>query len=149
MTYDNRFNLNARVHMPSLFDPDVANDALEVFLDADDRMAGGLAFLFCDDDGRLMQPVLVPDVPQQTTDEERWTAMRWAIGLCEMVCDDHNGPLGLVLAVVHETGVVCDDDRAWHQVALDACAEADVPLIGVHVVTMDGALVLPTTARAA
>lgn len=149
MNYDNRFDLNARVQMPSLFDPEVANDALEAFLDPDDRIAGGLAFLFCDDDGRLMQPILVADVPHPTSHDERWTAMRWAVGLCEMVGDDHNGPLGLLLALVREGGGVCDDDRAWHQVALDACAEADVPLIGVHVVTMDGAAQLPTAARAA
>lgn len=149
MTHKNRFDLNARVHMPSLFDPDVANDALEVFVDAEDRMAGGLAFLLCDDDGTLIQPILVSDVPRPTSGEDRWAAMRWAVGLCEMVGDDHLGPLGLILAVVHEAGGITDEDRAWHQVALEACAEAEVPLIGVHVVTMDGALVLPTAARAA
>lgn len=149
MNYDNRFDLNARVQMPSLFDPEVANDALEAFLDPDDLIAGGLAFLFCDDDGRLMQPILVADVPDPTSHDEQWTAMRWAVGLCEMVGDDHSGPLGLILALVREDGGVCDDDRAWHQVALEACAEAAVPLIGVHVVTMDGALQLPTALRAA
>lgn len=149
MTHENRFDLNARVHMPSLFDPDVTNDALEVFLDAEDRMAGGLAFLLCDDDGTLIQPILVSDVPRPTSNHDRWSAMRWAVGLCEMVSDDRHGPLGLILAVVRETAGITDDDRAWHQVALDACAEADVPLIGVHVVTMAGALVLPTATRAA
>ncbi len=135
--------------MPSLHDPDVANDVLDAFLDPDDRIGGGLAFLFCDDDGRLLQPMLVSDVPERATDRQRWTAMRWATGLCEMAGDEHNGPLSLIVAIVRETGPVRDDDRAWHQVALDACAEVGVPLIAVHVVTLEGALVLPTASRAA
>ena len=144
MTDDNDFDLDARCEMPSLSDPDVANAALESFVDEDDRMNGGLAFLFCDRDGRLMQPVLVADVPKPASQEQRWSAMRWATGLCEMVSDEHSGPLGLLLAVVREEGPVCDEDREWHQVALDACAEVDAPFIGMHVVTMDGAVLLPT-----
>lgn len=146
---DKTFDLDARAQMPSLYDPDVANDALEAFVEPDDRLAGGLAFLFCDADGRLLQPVLVADVPDPPSDEQRRTAMRWATALCEMVSDEHSGPLGLVMAMVRETGPVSDEDRAWHQVALEACAEAEVPLIGMHLVTLDGALVLPTASRAA
>jgi hypothetical protein len=66
-----------------------------------------------------------------------------------MVDDEDSGPLGLVVALVRETGPVCDEDRAWHQVALDACAEAGAPLIGMHVVTMEGAVVLPTARESA
>ena len=146
---DKTFDLDARAQMPSLFDPAVANDALEAFVEPDDRVAGGLAFLFCDAEGRLLQPVLVGDAPDPASAEQRWQAMRWATALCETVSDDHSGPLGLILAVIREAGSISDEDRAWHQVALETCAEADVPLIGVHVVTMDGALVLPTASRAA
>lgn len=149
MTEHNFYDLDARVHMPSLYDSTVADAALDAYLDPDDRIAGGLAFLLCDDDGRLMQPILVSEVPNPTTDEDRWRAMRWAIGLCEMVSDDHNGPLSLVLGLVREDGAVCDEDRAWHQVALDACAEAGVALIGVHVVTMSGIRALPDARSAA
>lgn len=140
----NTFDLSARSQMRPLRDPEVANAALEAFLDEEDVMEGGLAFLFCDRDGRLMQPVLVSDVPDPAGPEERWAAMRWATALCEMVGDEHAGPLALVLAIVRAGGPVCDADREWHQVAIEACAEADVPLIGVHVATLAGAVALPT-----
>lgn len=144
MTEDNDFDLSARGQMPSLRDPAVAHAALESFVDEDDRVAGGLAFLFCDRQGRLLQPVLVADVPDPASTEERWAAMRWATGLCEMVSDEHSDPLGLLLAVVRATGAVCDADRDWHQVALDACAEVDAPFVGMHVVTLDGVVALPS-----
>ncbi len=146
---DNTFDLTDRSQMPSLHDPEVCQDALEAYLDPEDRMTDNLAFLFCDDDGHLLQPVLVPAPPPPAAEGQRWAAMDWATELCEMVGDDHHGPLSLVLAIVREDGPVCDDDRVWHQVALDACAEAGVPLIGVHVVTMAGAQLLPTAPHAA
>lgn len=149
MSDDFNFELDARSEMPSLVDPEVANAALEAFVDGDDRLTGGLAFLFCDRDGRLMQPVLISELPHSVSQEDRWAALRWATGLCEMVDDEHTGPLGLVAAVVRESGPVCDEDRQWHQVALDACAEVGAPLIGMHVVTMDGAVALPTAPEAA
>lgn len=144
MSDDNSFDLTVRAQMRPLRDPGVANAALEAFLDEEDLMNGGLAFLFCDREGHLLQPTLLPDVPDPVGPEERWAAMRWAIGLCEMVGDEHAGPLALVLAIVRDSGPVCDADREWHQVAIDACAEAEVPLIGVHVVTLAGAVALPT-----
>ncbi|MCK0112615.1 hypothetical protein MWU75_10730 [Ornithinimicrobium sp. F0845] len=149
MTDDNIFNLDARPAMPSLWDPEVANAALDAFVDEDDRMTGGLAFLFCDEEGKLLQPVLVADLPTPLRAADRWTALRWATGLCEMVGDDHAGPLGLILAVVREEGPVCDEDREWHQVALDACAEVGAPMLGMHLVTMDGVVALPAALRAA
>lgn len=149
MSDDKTFDLRARAQMPSLTDPEVAGAALEMFLEPDDRVAGGLAFLLCDRDGKLLQPILVDDVPDPVTTSDRRAALQWAIGLCTMVGDEHSGPLGLLLAITRETGPVCDGDRAWHQVALDACAQADVPLLGVHVVTLHGALALPTAPRAA
>lgn len=136
--------------MPSLSDPDVARAALDVYLDPQDRRSGGLAFLFCGADGRLVQPTWVSEVPPEPTAEQRRSAVGWAIGLCEMVGDDRTGPLGLILAIARESGGVCDGDRAWHQTALECCAEAEVPLIGVHIVTMDSVTLLPTaTDRAA
>lgn len=146
---EHTFDLDARAQMPSLFNPDVANEALDAFVEPDDRIRGGLAFLFCDAEGRLLQPVLVSDVPDPATAEQRVQAMRWAVALCEMVSDEHHGPLSLLLALVRARGHVTDGDRAWHQVALEVCAEADVPLIGTHIVTMEGPLALPATSRAA
>ncbi|WP_256840723.1 hypothetical protein [Ornithinimicrobium cryptoxanthini] len=146
MSDNKRFDLTARAQMRPLHDPEVANAALEAFLDEEDLVNGGLAFLFCDREGHLMQPILVSDVPDPAGPEERWAAMRWAIALCEMVGDEHAGPLALVLAIVREAGPVCDADREWHQVAIDACAEAEVPLIGVHVATLAEAVALPTAA---
>lgn len=149
MTDNKTYQLDARVAMPSLWDPEVAGAALEAFVDEDDRMSGGLAFLFCDDEGKLLQPVMVSDIPAPLTIDDRWTALRWATGLCEMVGDDHAGPLGLIMALVREHGPICDADRTWHQVALDACAEAEVPMLGMHLVTMDGVVTLPAALRAA
>ena len=149
MTDDNAYDLDARVSMPSLHDPNVANDALEAFLDADDRLSGGLAFLFCDEDGKLMQPILVNDLPTSITTEHRWEAMRWATNLCQMVAADQAGPLTLLLGVMRESGPICDEDREWHEIALAACHQADVRLIGMHVVTMERATAMPTITQAA
>lgn len=149
MSDDKTFDLRVRAQMPPLTDPEVAGAALEMFLEPDDRVAGGLAFLLCDRDGRLLQPILVDDVPEPVTTADRRAALQWAIGLCTMVGEDHQGPLSLLLGVIRESGQVCDDDRDWHQVAIESCARAEVPLLGVHLVTLEGALALPTAPRAA
>lgn len=149
MTEHNTFDLGARVRMPSLCDPAVANDALEAFLDTDDRLAGGVAFLICDEDGTLLQPILHSEQVTTYTTDQKWRAMLWAMGLCRMVADDQAGPLALLLALVRESGPICDEDRRWHQVAREACHEAGVRLIGTHVVTLERAAAMPTTIRAA
>lgn len=143
------FDLSSRAAMPSLYDPQAAAAVLEKFVDREDRAAGGLAYLFCDEDGKLLQPVLAPHETTGVDDEDRWQALRWATGLCTMVGDNHPAPLGLILAVVRESGPVCDEDRAWHQVALDACAEVGAPLLAMHLVTSEGVSELPAAPRAA
>ena len=134
----------------SLSEPDIARDVLDLCVTDADRHRGGVSVLLCGPGGRLRQPVFLDGVPADPDPSERRATMDWATHACQPLPDARDQrPGSLLLALVRAEGGVCDDDRFWHQVALDACAGAGVELLGTYVVTLGGVHTLPTARRAA
>lgn len=114
-----------------LTDSRLAADVVDLFVRDDDRVAGSVAALLCDEEHRLLQPVVVAmdGEPVQLADKhllvQRFTQMI-----------DHGLGASVVFAVARARGAcVTDGDREWHEAAIRGCREAGVPLLGLYVVT--------------
>ncbi|MFQ6172960.1 hypothetical protein ACK8HX_15220 [Oryzobacter sp. R7] len=116
--------------------PGLAADVADLVVGHADRM-GGCVGLVLTGPGRTMgQPCVVNDV---TDDCDPAEFAPFLGQLADMVADGGGG----VLFVRGRPGSVLltDVDRRWHQVALDACREGGVPLLGAFLAT-------PATVRA-
>jgi hypothetical protein len=50
-----------------LTDPALLSDVLDLVVFEKDRAAGAVSFLLCDDEGRLVQPVTIGELPATMT----------------------------------------------------------------------------------
>lgn len=131
-----------------LTDPALVRDVLDLFVSRSDRETGGLALLLCSLAGRLRQPMFIKGLNLAAIREQREEAIDWVIQMCEEV-DDGASPLAVVLATVHAKGHPSDDDRAWHQCAIDRCRTAGIELLSMHVVLANDVVTLPSARKAA
>lgn len=131
-----------------LTDPDLVRDVLDLFVSRADRETGGLALLLCSREGRLRQPMFIEGLDLAASPEQRDEAIGWVIQMCEEV-EDGASPLAVVLATVHAEGHPSDDDRAWHQCAIDRCRTAGIELLSMHVVLAHEVVTLPPARKAA
>jgi hypothetical protein len=113
-------------------------DVIDLLLDIEERRRGALAVMICDDLDHGLQPLVIDEVGIGEHPEP----------LAEMF--DHLLPMvghdqGAVLVGRGRDGsaVPTDDDRDWHQVAIDACARTGVRLLGFYVATPVGVCELP------
>lgn len=121
------------------------HDVLDLVVSCADRANGGLAVLMCDAQGRLRQPCFVAEVPDLPTPEECRRALEPFVALLEA----GPGQGSLLLAIARaEHPTPTSLDRRWHQAAVDVC-HGRLELLGVHVVTMTGAVSVPGASRAA
>ncbi len=114
----------------SLDDPVLAADVLDLLVSDADRRRGGEAVLLTED-GRLAQPMFLELThPVSPADREAATTrVAWIAAQLDLVT-------GVVVSVVRESGAfVTDDDRCWHQAALDACRAHEVAMLGMFLVT--------------
>ncbi|GAA3618184.1 hypothetical protein GCM10022199_23300 [Marihabitans asiaticum] len=107
----------------SLTDLRLAADVVDLVVREGDRWTGSVSLLLCSDDGRMIQPVTVSDVPQSSTEEDRRAFFDAFL--------DHLGrALGSVVLALGRPGEQpCAEDLAWHGSALTACRAAGVELI--------------------
>ncbi len=114
-----------------LTDSRLAADVVDLFVRDDDRRAGAVAVLLCDDEHRLLQPVVVTmDSDPVPLADKHLVVQRFT----DLV--GHGPGASLVLAVARPKGsFVTDSDREWHEAAIRGCREAGVELIGLYVVT--------------
>ena len=129
-----------------LTDPRLVADVLDLVVMDRDRYAGGLGVLICDGHQRLTVPVMISDLDDLASDEERRT------GLDTIACSIRgfdlseaggSGRPGIHLAIARRDGLsITSGDRAWQRAALAVCAE-DIDLLGVHVVTCEGSRTMP------
>jgi hypothetical protein len=125
-----------------LREPRLVADVLDLVVKEADRHSGALAVLLCDVEGRLMQPVVITDLPAHLSDAER-----------EHLVGTFVETLGwdgsLLLAIARRDGLsITPDDLAWSRAARRVCA-AEVELLGVHVVTVAGSREVPPAGEAA
>jgi hypothetical protein len=122
----------------------VASDVIDLIVGDTDRAAGCVGVMICDSEDRGIQPIVLHDVPPEAD----------AHGLAQL--------LDLLLPLVAENagsvligrgrphGTAPNDlDRAWHQMAIDRCADHEVDLIGYYLATADGVFRLPEPLSAA
>jgi hypothetical protein len=124
--------------------PALAADVVDLIIGDRDRRSGAVGFMLCDAGHRGIQPLVVTDVPGQAE------------------LDALSRLLELVLPLVAEQGgsvlvgrgrpgglPPTDDDRVWHQCAIDVCRAEGVPLLAFCIATPQGVEALPEPLSAA
>lgn len=120
-----------------LTDPRLAVDVVDLVVRDADRDGGCISLLLCDTAGRMIQPVTITEVEDQAVGERG--------ELFDLVLGHLAGDLGgLVVALGRPQGPDPDDEaRAWHEAAIAACREHDVPLLGTYLATATCVVEMP------
>ena len=128
-----------------LTEPRLVADVLDLVVTGTSRAEGALYVLLCRPDDRLAQPCAVTGVDAERVDRTHREILQPFAALMR-----DTDPGGSMLVAIARPGplVVDDDDRAWHQAAIDVCVDGP-RLLGVHVVTEAGSLPLTGVDQAA
>ncbi|WP_380166953.1 hypothetical protein [Jannaschia sp. R86511] len=109
---------------------------LDLVVPEADRRSGALAVLICDEQDRLLTPVVVGEMPEELSDDEREQCLRTVLAATD-------GRGSALVAVARADGLsVREADRAWARAAVRACADGP-RLLGVHVITSEGSREVP------
>ena len=110
--------------------PSLAADVADLVVGVGDRVGGCVGLVLTGDDLTMGQPAVVSDVDDSVDPDE---FRPFLVQLCSMVGETG----GALLFVRGRDGSVLftDTDRRWHQVALDACRLAGIPLLGAFLAT--------------
>ena len=115
-----------------------AADLFDFLLDPDVREADCLAALLLDDEGRVVVPIVVEDIPSPVARDDKDRAVRPLVraaveaGAAIAFAIGRDGPL-------HAT----DEDRDWHESLLATARAADVPVLGAWIAGGWGVRPLP------
>src|SRR5687767_10077593 len=101
-----------------LTDTVLASDVIDLLIGERDRRTGCLAVMLCDDEARGLQPVVVNDVPEGTDA----ATLRQVLDIVLPMAAEQGGS-ALVGRGRREGIGPTDEDRLWHQQAIDSCAE--------------------------
>ncbi len=118
-----------------LTDSTLIADVLDLFVSMQDRLDGALLLLLCDEERRILQPIMVHEIevaPPPDTVEMLTNLMNSV---------QHAFPGATALMAVARPGrlrVFPGDDR-WAR-SIEQAASGRVPLIGVHLITPTGSL---------
>ena len=106
-------------------------DVIDLVVTSRDRLDGAIYVLLCGPTGRLVQPCAVTNRELAPIQDRREVIDPFARVLAGSVDGG-----GIVLAVAR-TGRAdtTDDDREWHQAALDVCREHGIRLLAAAVAT--------------
>lgn len=121
----------------SVEDPAIAADLVDLCCFESDRARGCLTVLICDSGGRMIQPVTIGDVPRRCP---AGAGAALFDPLLELASDLGGG---LVVIIGKPGGRVDDDDRHWHQAAIEQCRRAEVRLFGCYLATQTRIIRLP------
>ena len=126
-----------------LTDPTHIADVLDIFVSMQARLDGSLLILVCDPLRCPVQPILVEDIERRPPDDSTHALGRMAATIADAL------PGATALCAIARRGglSITADDRAWRTAITRAFA--DVPLIGVHVVTPDGSRLVHALGTAA
>lgn len=115
-----------------------AADVIDLITLDEDRSVGCFSVVLCDSDNRGLQPICLNELDATS----RADAMA---ELLELVLPIVKGASGSVLMARGRTGPLraTDEDRAWHERAIDLCRVHEVRLLGFHVATPQGVIRLP------
>lgn len=146
MTFENRPDHIDDLHLTDLCltDQRLAADVIDRIVSDSDRADGYLGIVVCDEQGRGLQPIVLPDVPY---DADAAALAILLDQLLPVVAGQHGSVL--VGRGRPRSGVPNDLDRAWHQQTIDSCAAHRVSLLGFFLATRDGVFRLPEPLAAA
>ncbi len=134
MTYD---DLPADWPQRPLIDPTLTADVVDLVVRETDRAEGCLGILLCNHEHRLVQPLTINDIDDVPAHERRRPFDLFMSGF-----GDRLG--GIVVAVGRPRGYVPDDvARGWHEAAIAASREHDVPLLGTYLATVHAVIEMP------
>lgn len=119
-----------------LSDPTHLPDMLDLVVSEQDRHRGALVVLLCDDQDRLRAPVVLGELPDELTEEERVRALALFVTAT-------GGRGSVLVAVARADGLgLRPGDAVWRRAAERAC-QGGPRLLGVHVVTLNGSREVP------
>jgi hypothetical protein len=127
----------------------VQADVIDLIVGIEERHRGALGVMVCDDLDRGIQPMVIADLPTEIGVSS--TTSRGGPGgqpleeALELLLPMVGREGGSVLLARGRTGVLVpsDDDRAWHQAAIDACTRHRVRLLAFYLATPSGVQALP------
>jgi hypothetical protein len=127
-----------------LTDPDHIADVLDIFVGARDRAVGSLLILICDEQRRPVQPVIMDDIAAGDPRDADEPLTLIADHVAELKPD------ATILCAVARPGRtrITRTDRMWAQ-AVGRAFNGRLPVIGVHLITLDATIPIPTTAHEA
>jgi hypothetical protein len=107
----------------------VVADVVDQLIGDCERLSGAVLFLLCDEDDRIVVPVVIDEMPAKPPAHERRQCI-------EVVTRAMVGGGGSVLIVIARSGraAVTAADRLWLSDAIEVCRDR-VRLLGVHVST--------------
>lgn len=122
-----------------LTDQRLQADVVDLVLGVEDRRAGALAVVLCDEGDRAFQPIVLSDLAEGAPVADLVRVLDLLLPLV--------GDLGgsVLVARGRRRGLVpADVDRTWHQTTIDACRRHAVRLLGFHLAAPEGVEALPT-----
>lgn len=127
-----------------LTDPDHIADVLDIFVGMRDRMLGSLLILICDAQRRPVQPVILNDIDAGAPGGAHLPLARIAQHVAEL------NPEATVLCAIARQGRtrVTRTDQRWAR-ALERAFAGRLDLLGVHLITLDGTVPIPSSAEEA
>ena len=121
-----------------LTDNVIQSDIIDLILDLDQRRGGALALMLCDEADRGVQPIVLSDLPSDAPA----TDLRSVLDLLLPMIGEAHG--AVLVGRGRRRGLMpTDDDRAWHQEAVEACRRHGVRLLGFYLASPDGVEALP------
>lgn len=131
-------DLPADLRTIPLTDNTIQAGVIDLILGIDERRSGALALMVCDDEDRGVQPIVLSDLPPDSPA----VALRSLLDLLLPMVGETNG--AILLGRGRRRGLMpTDNDRAWHQVTIEACARHRVRLLGFYLAAPDGVEALP------
>jgi hypothetical protein len=121
-----------------LTDNVIQSDVIDLVLDLDQRRGGAVALMLCDEADRGVQPIVLSDLPPDAPAADLRTLLDL---LLPMIGEAHGSVL---LGRGRRRGLMpTDNDRAWHQEAIESCRRHGVRLLGFYLASPDGIQALP------
>jgi hypothetical protein len=119
----------------SLRNPTLAADVVDLVVSERDRRDNTLAFLLCDDLGRLIQPICIGRIEWGCDANQRRRGFDW---LGRLPSELSRSLAGVVLALGHRQSRVRQSDLAWARTAEELLAEFGLELFGCFVAHSGG-----------
>ena len=114
-------------------------DLLDLLIGEQDRHDGCLLIAMCDSESRLVQPIVITDMPSRPDVE----VIESAIAMVASSLSENDPDGAILVALGRRYGLsITADDHAWVRAVERGCDQR-VRLLGVHVVTSEGSRPVP------